>query len=174
VTFREGLKTARMKNRSKSKFPVVWVLLPTVILATVAFSLYKAWPILFPEVVAAAPLDPRCNLRSGSCIGVLPGGGKVSFEISPPGIPALEPLTLSVLVEGPDAREVEVDFAGTDMNMGYNRVRLQRDGPGVWSGRGMLPICVRNVMGWEATVLLRFAEGIKAAPFRFDTYRSGY
>jgi hypothetical protein len=34
----------------------------------------------------------------------------------------------------------------------------------------MLPICVRDVMNWEAKVLLDTAEGRMAAPFRFDAY----
>jgi hypothetical protein len=36
----------------------------------------------------------------------------------------------------------------------------------------MLPVCVRDVMSWEAKILIRTQEGLTAAPFRFDTYRS--
>jgi hypothetical protein len=97
----------------------------------------------------------------------------VEFGIEPGSIPVLEPLTLWVRAQGLDVRGVEVDFAGVDMNMGHNRPRLEAVGPGEFRGGGMLPVCVRARMTWEARVLLRTPRGIWAAPFRFDTVRPG-
>jgi hypothetical protein len=37
----------------------------------------------------------------------------------------------------------------------------------------MLPVCVRDRMTWEARVLLHYADGLRAAPFRFDSLRPG-
>jgi hypothetical protein len=143
-----------------------------LLLALIAVLVYRAWPMLFPPVTAAAPLDSDCDLRAGPCTGRLPGGGSVRFRIEPESIPVLRPLILTVQLDGIDAHGVEVDFAGTDMNMGYNRVSLTKETPSGWRGEGMLPICVRQVMRWEATVLLDTEQGLMAAPFRFDTYRS--
>lgn len=147
-----------------------WAALGLLVAAAAGGLAYQAWPILFPSVTAAAPLDPDCDLRTGPCSGRLPGGGTVRFGIEPKAIPVLKPLTLTVRLEGVEARGVEVDFAGTDMNMGYNRVALRGVAPGLWRGEGMLPICVRDVMSWEAKVLLDTADGRMAAPFRFDAY----
>lgn len=102
----------------------------------------------------------------------MPGGGKVQFGIEPRSIPVLRPLALTSRVEGLNPRSVEVDFAGTDMNMGYNRIALESVGEGGWKGEATLPVCVRSRMSWEARVLLHTDAGIMAAPFRFDTFSS--
>ncbi len=148
----------------------LWLFISATILGGIGFALYSVWPTLFPRVIAVAPLVPDCNLRQGACTGHLPEGGKVMFEIEPRSIPLLLPLTLEVRIQDHEATSVEVDFAGTDMNMGYNRVRLNAVGPGTWRGQAILPVCVRNRMTWEAKVLLATDLGLMAAPFRFDTF----
>lgn len=147
-----------------------WIPLAAIALAGVLLSLYSVWPTLFPAVVAVAPLVPDCDLREADCTAVLPGGGKVRFAIDPRSIPVLKPLDLTVHVDGIQTRRVSVDFAGTDMNMGYNRVALESRGTGQWKGQASLPVCVRSRMTWEARVLLETDIGIMAAPFRFDTF----
>lgn len=146
--------------------------LGVLFLGGIALLLQAVWPILFPRVVAVATMVPGCDLRSGECIAVLPGGGKVQFGIVPRSIPLLQALALSARVEGLDPRSVAVDFSGTDMNMGYNRVALKLEAGGEWTGQATLPVCVRNRMTWEARVLLQTDRGIMAAPFRFDTFSS--
>jgi hypothetical protein len=64
---------------------------------------------------------------------------------------------------------VQVDFVGVDMDMGYNRPSLTEAGPGIYRGEGMLPICVRDRMAWEARLLIGTPAGLLAAPFRFET-----
>jgi hypothetical protein len=93
----------------------------------------------------------------------------VTFGIEPRSIPVVKPLTLSVEMEGLEGERVEVDFAGVDMEMGFNRPQLSASGEGRYSGPGMLPVCVREVMEWEARVLIHTQSGILAAPFRFTT-----
>jgi hypothetical protein len=102
-------------------------------------------------------------------------------------------LELQVRIDAlPAPRRVEVDFAGFDMDMGYNRVALRPVGSpidqeadqaadqiesqfgrqsGTYTGSGMLPICVRDRMTWEARVLIYLSDGILDAPFRFETKR---
>jgi len=150
---------------------LLWGLAILLSLAIGGAAAYKAWPLLYPQVVATAALDPACDLRAGPCTVGFATGGKVRLDITPGGIPVVTPLRLAVDVEGLDARTVEVDFAGLDMNMGYNRVRLEPTGAGRFEGQGMLPACVRNRMTWEAKVLVHTAGGTMAAPFRFETSR---
>jgi hypothetical protein len=52
-------------------------------------------------------------------------GGEVSFSISPTDIPILRPLVLQVKTEGIEVLNVEVDFIGIGMEMGFNRSRLE-------------------------------------------------
>ena len=65
-----------------------------------------------------------------------------------------------------------MDFAGVSMNMGYNRPRLERTAPGRWEGEGMLSVCIRERMDWEARVLLYLPGKVLAVPFRFDTIKN--
>ncbi|MFZ1536414.1 MAG: hypothetical protein WAT23_03400 [Chromatiaceae bacterium] len=154
------------------KTKLVWLSLGALTLGLITYSLLRVWPVLFPQLVATAPLVSSCDLRQGPCMGSLPAGGKVRFDIEPRSIPVLHPLNLTVRTEGLDVHAVEVDFAGTDMNMGYNRVQLEAVGPGDWQGQVTLPTCVRSRMKWEAKVLLATDLGLMAVPFRFDSFNS--
>jgi hypothetical protein len=151
----------------------LWVVLALLLAAVVGVVVYKAWPLLYPQGIALAPLDPGCRLSQGPCTATFAEGGTVTLAIAPPGIPVVAPLTLRVDLAGLQALGVEVDFAGVDMNMGYNRVGLEPAGEGRYQGKGMLPVCVRDRMTWEAKVLVQTRAGLMVAPFRFETSRSG-
>jgi hypothetical protein len=97
----------------------------------------------------------------------------VTLAIEPQGIPVVVPLSIRVDLAGLQALGVELDFAGADMNMGYNRVALESMGDGRYQGKGMLPVCVRDRMTWEAKVLVQTSAGLMVAPFRFETSRTG-
>lgn len=147
------------------------ILLAILAAASVATLAYKLWPLLHPTALQVAEPDASCDLRQGSCRLGFPGGGTVSLDIQPRGIPTAAPLTLVVGTEGLDVDRVEVDFAGVDMYMGFNRVSLSQVSPGRYRGQGMIPVCVRARMTWEARVLVHTPRGLLAAPFRFDTVR---
>ncbi|MCW8907985.1 MAG: hypothetical protein OQL28_12110 [Sedimenticola sp.] len=151
----------------------LWWIAGALFVLLAAAAAYKAMPLLNPELQAVAPLDSKCDLRAGPCTSALPGGGSVTFAIRTEGIPLVKPLDLEVRLAGMDASSVEVDFVGIGMNMGYNRPRLEAQGDGVYSGTGMLPVCVRAAMEWEARVLVKSERGLLAAPFRFITVKDG-
>lgn len=157
-----------MKNSMKMQ----WFIVGGLFIALGAVAVYKAWPLLFPEVAIIAPLDPECDLRAGPCISELPGGGSVSLSITPDSIPLIKPLTLQVELKGIESQGAEIDFQGLDMNMGFNRPKLMAEGEGRFVGKGILPVCVRETMEWEAKVLVRTERGLIAAPFRFITVKS--
>lgn len=138
------------------------------VLATLA---YKLWPLLYPEVTEVASLNTGCDLRRSPCEVDFRDGGRVLLDIRPVGIPPATPLRLRVELRGIRSESVEVDFVGVDMYMGFNRVGLVEESPGLYQGSGMIPVCVRDRMTWEARVLLRTPRGLLAAPFRFDTVR---
>jgi hypothetical protein len=79
------------------------------------------------------------------------------------------PLQLEVKLAGIEAAKVEVDFAGVDMNMGYNRPELAATGPGRYASEAMLPVCVTGKMAWQATVIVEAGRQRIAAPFRFNS-----
>ena len=165
----ESLPRAAKPARRPLTATLPWAAFGLGLAALAALAAYKAWPLLFPVVAATAPLDPACDLRIAPCTAQFPNGGKVHFSMEPRSLPPLAPLRIAARLEGIEAGSVEVDFSGTDMNMGYNRVTLTDSGAGHYEGKAMLPICVRSRMGWEAKVMLHTSTGIFVAPFRFET-----
>ena len=161
----------RRSRLPKGSLASLWLVLALVTTALIATLVYKVWPLLNPPLSALAALDPGCDLRAGPCEARFAEGGLVRFAIDPRDIPTSVPLQLSVETTGLDVQAVEVDFAGVDMYMGFNRVALPRVREGRHMGQGMIPVCVRSRMTWEARVLLQTPSGLLAAPFRFDTWR---
>lgn len=70
---------------------------------------------------------------------------------------------------GVDVRRVDVDFAGTAMEMGYNRQQLQRQAGSSdrFSATASLAVCVTGSMEWQATLLVDTGKAVIAVPFRF-------
>jgi hypothetical protein len=136
-------------------------------------AIYRVWPLLFPEVATSIQADPSCDLRAGPCTSSLDSSARVSFAIEPREIPLLKTLKLRVELQGLEAQQVEVDFSGVDMNMGFNRFKLAATKEGVFAGEGILPVCVRDAMEWEARVMISTSSGLKAVAYRFITVRSG-
>jgi hypothetical protein len=152
---------------------LLWSFAGLLLVAVSAVAVYEVWPLLFPEVRTAAVVDPNCDLRAGPCTSPLPGGASVTFSIEPRSIPVVRPLQFKVDLVGLEAKRVQVDFTGVDMNMGFNRPTLQVRGPGHFIGQGRLPVCVRDAMEWEAKVLIETDEGLISAPYRFITVKPG-
>ena len=108
-----------------------------------------------------------CDPGLQTCTAALPGGGQLELTIEPRPLRPLQPLDLSVRISGPAVRRVELDFAGSDMQMGYNRPVLE-GADGRFAGRTTLPVCVSGNMVWIATVLLATDDSRVAIPFRFN------
>ncbi len=112
-----------------------------------------------------------CDLHHGPCRAKLGEGQWVELAISPHPIRMLQQLTLQVSVVGLPAEQVQIDFNGVEMNMGYNRPRLEKQADGVFVGDGILPLCVLESMTWRARVLLDSPPGRGVADFYFVTSR---
>ena len=159
-------------SKTEKKSGQLWTIIAVLVLAILLTVSYKLKDILKPNVTITIALDDSCDLRAGACISELPGGGKVSLSINPKDIPILRPLALQVKMEGIEASDVEVDFIGIGMEMGYNRAKLAADqgaNKNQYTGKAILPVCVRSKMDWEARVLLKTDEGLLMVPFRFFT-----
>ncbi len=152
---------------------LLWGLAALLLLAVCGVALYRVWPMLHPDIVVQVPADPECDLRAGPCVSSLEDRGSVSLSIEPKEIPLVKPLQLRVELDGIEADGVEVDFSGVDMDMGFNRVRLEPTGKGVYAAKGILPVCVRDAMEWEAKVLISSEAGLSSVAYRFITARPG-
>lgn len=138
-----------------------------LLIALVVLVGYKLSPMLLPKADLTVEPDPACSLQSGPCTVQLPSGGALSFSFGTRPVPLVKPFEVKVEVAG--ARQVEVDFAGVDMDMGFNRPRLQERTPGVFAGDVTLPVCITGKMSWQATVLVETPDARIAVPFRFIT-----
>jgi hypothetical protein len=150
---------------------VLWgiiVLLAATLAITAAIKLS---PLLNPPQKISLPLNTACDLHQGPCATSLPGGGHLELSLEPRPIPVLKPLELQVRATGFRAGSVEVDFAGVDMKMAFNRPRLVPGKDGLFTGEATLPVCVRDQMAWQATVLIESDGRQFAVPFRFETKR---
>lgn len=137
------------------------------LLAT-AVAGYLFSPLLLPKADLTGVVEPGCDLQRRACPATLPQEGRLEFSITPRPIPFLQPLHVEVILTGVEARKVEVDFAGANMNMGYNRSELAATGPGHHSGEASLPVCVSGGMTWVATVMIETDRQRIAVPYRFD------
>lgn len=158
---------------SKSTNRLLWTILGGLLIAVCAMVVIKAWPRLFPVAAVHVVADSTCDLRTGPCVTTIAPAGRISFSIEPREIPIMKPLRLRVEVTDIDSRSVEVDFSGVDMNMGFNRVALERVGAGGYVGKAMLPVCIRDTMEWEAKVMVDTPQGLISVAYRFVTARPG-
>ncbi len=130
---------------------------------------YKLSPLLIPKADVTITPDAGCDLHKSACSAALPSGGRLTLALSPHPIPVAQPIEMAVSVEGLAPDSVQIDFAGVDMAMGFNRPTLKAAGPGQFFAPTTLPVCVTGRMTWQATVLLESGRQRMAVPFRFVT-----
>ena len=124
-----------------------------------------------PPISTGSVADPSCRIDATACEAVFSDGTAVSLSIeqSPPR--PLEPLDFRAEVTGMVPGEVTVELAGITMNMGPNRIELKYAGTGVFEGQGMVPVCIRDRMEWQAIVRMETRVGVYEVPFRFHVSR---
>ena len=140
-----------------------------LLIALVVVVGYKLSPLLLPKSDVVVQPDPACDLQRGPCHVALPAGGSVELNMGTLPIPLARPFEVRIATEGLTPARVEVDFAGVDMNMGYNRPRLADQGNGVYAAEVTLPVCISGRMEWQATVLIEAGGQRIAIPWRFTT-----
>ncbi len=137
-----------------------------LLIALVVVVGYKLSPLLLPRADVTVQPDPACDLNRSACRVALPDGGQLEVEMNPRPIPMVRPFQIEVKLGGLDATRVAVDFAGVDMNMGFNRPELTARGGGRHAGEVTLPVCITGQMDWQATVLIDSGSRRIAVPFR--------
>jgi hypothetical protein len=150
-------------------------LIPALVLLAVAFAAghwIRDRHTGEPDNVLALAPDLSCNLRAGPCRLPLPDGGAVVLDILPRSLEPMAPLQLEVRVSDAPLEARWVEFAGINMDMGFNRASLTPRSPGQFTGSGMIPVCVSDRMVWEARVMLAGDGDWISAPFRFDVVRN--
>ncbi|MGE5470910.1 MAG: hypothetical protein ACM3X0_08960 [Bacteroidota bacterium] len=139
-----------------------------LLLALVVVVGYKLSPLLLPKADLTVQPAAGCDLNRQACAAELPDGGRVELSSDVRPIPMVQPFHVELTVSGLQPTQVEVDFAGVDMNMGLNRPRLQPVGDGRFVGEVSLPVCVTGQMDWQVTVLVETARQRLAIPYRLS------
>ncbi|MGM0785382.1 MAG: hypothetical protein ACQEUM_14810 [Pseudomonadota bacterium] len=117
--------------------------------------------------------SPNCDLHRAPCTVTLGEHGILELTATADGrIQALEPLPLTVAVEGMEARSVRVDLVGRNMDMGLHRFPLERQADGRFHGEGQVPICTEARMDWQARVVVETSDGRLGGRFDFTVERS--
>ena len=140
-----------------------------LLIALVVVVGYKLSPILLPKADVSVFPEAGCDLQQQACAATLPSGGRVELSMTPRPIPMVAPFRVEVKVSGAEAKLVEVDFAGIDMNMGLNRPQLAAQGGGLYAAEATLPVCISGLMDWQVTVLLEVGNQHIAIPYRFSS-----
>jgi len=120
------------------------------------------------------PLLTDCDLHQQACSSQSPDQlQQARLSLSPQPIPIARPIEASVLLEGfSDVAKLEIDIAGVNMYMGYNRVSLIPDPqqPGLFKGPTMLAFCTNELMQWQVTLIVHNQAGdMTQIPFLLET-----
>lgn len=116
------------------------------------------------------PLLTDCDLHQQACRHQQ-DGQQVSLSLSPQPVPIARPINVQVELAGfEDVSKIELDIAGINMYMGYNRVNLSVDTADLYTGQTMLAFCTNEVMQWQVTVLVHQKDGqIHQIPYLLET-----
>lgn len=138
------------------------------VLVLIGFIGYRYSPLLLPkaDLTLTPPID--CDLNQQACAVDVPGGGSIKLTLAPRPIPVIKPIRITVTVSGMEAKQVNLDFQGVHMNMGYNRVSLANTDDGHFESDATIPVCITGRMLWRATLMVETTTQRIAIPFLFN------
>ena len=134
------------------------------------------------------PMPSECELRLNACtaqapetvqLAQVPGQSpqqpqSVTLSLIPRPVRVARSLTAEVNLSGfsPDTiASIQLDVAGINMYMGYNRVALTAQSPQNYAGPLMLAFCTNDEMRWQVTVMITLENGRQIqVPFQLTTY----
>jgi len=123
--------------------------------------------LLLPQlsINAFAKTPINCEIQKHSCTRQL-GERTVELDITPRPVEAMKELTFRVTISGSTPAEPPfIDLGMPAMEMGPNRVQMEKVADGVYEGTGIIVKCPSGKTIWEATVTV---PGAGRASFIFD------
>ncbi|RUM90033.1 MAG: hypothetical protein DSZ27_09825 [Thiomicrospira sp.] len=117
------------------------------------------------------PVNTSCKLDASACSTSVEKQS-ITLDIQPKPIRVARMLNIRVKLTGIEAEKVELDIAGQNMYMGYNRVTLTpvKGRPHLYEGQSMLAFCTNDKMDWHLSVLVtQKKQPLIQAPFALTT-----
>lgn len=143
-------------------------------MALIAVVGYHYSPLLLPKADLTLTPAADCDLNRSACQVSMPDGGRIELAITPRPVAVVKPFRVTAIMSGLTAHQVEIDFSGVTMNMGYNRQPLLAEAPGRFGGEATIPVCVTGRMQWLATLMIETDSQRIAVPFRFEAPIEGH
>jgi len=132
-------------------------------------SIISAAVVLIVLVILLYPSDRAPEVCDINLEGYCTEAG-ITFSIEPVPVTAMKENVFRVTVSDPSIVPEGTDLAlhlnMPGMDMGANRFRLKRIGPGRYSGKGVIPRCPSGKTLWRAVILDISAREL--ASFSFD------
>ena len=143
---------------------------PLVVMLGLAFGLGLLTACSDSNQGPSWPLLTDCDLHQQACRHQQ-NGQQVNLSLSPQPVPIARPINVQVELAGfEDVSKIELDIAGINMYMGYNRVNLSAQSDHLFSGQTMLAFCTNEVMQWQVTVLVHDHAGlVTQIPYLLET-----
>ena len=152
----------------KSNVITALSLIGLIVLAVIAYQFQAI--LLSPHGVPRAVMSDDCDLHQSDCTAVFSDGRKATLSLSPKNLPLLKPIQIKVQLEGFDAKDMQFNIIGLNMDMGVNRNTLTPSPQKAFTGTMILPTCSNQRMTWEAQAIITDADDkIVIAPFQFYT-----
>ena len=96
----------------------------------------------------------NCDIQKGPCNQTIRDIG-VTLDVQPKPVAAMKNLTFQVTLNNYSDPQVPfIDLGMPGMNMGRNRVTLDKTNPGTYRGTGVIVRCPSGSTTWRATVTI--------------------
>ena len=122
------------------------------------------------QQINAWETNENCKLHTEPCTTSV-NQQQVTISIKPNDpIPIAQMLSFNVETAGIDIQSMQLDIAGVNMYMGFNRVKLSPTSENNFEGNTMFAFCTTSKMEWLITVIIQPVKGEQIhVPFKIVT-----
>lgn len=108
----------------------------------------------------------ECDLHVKPCSVEIPKLGEITLDITPKDIPLMQPLVFSIYTQNKlSDNKLDLRIYATNMNMGYQSLKMQKISDKVYRANVILPTCTVGGMSWRSEVII----GNVGGAFSFKT-----
>ncbi len=119
--------------------------------------IYISLMLSFLIITSCSPAkrsEVDCAIHNGPCLYVIKGT-EVILDINPKPVTTMTELEFTVQLQSlmtKPPRKLLLDLTMPRMNMGENKIILQRSAKGIYQGKGIIVDCPSGRKDWKATV----------------------